>query len=97
MRNSRNKYQQTYEKLRDEWRAKYGAYHINKLWVDETMAIEAGRVLIALGQWRRQHHINLKTRRYQERYRNENRQKVREYHRVYKRKTRGSSLPVYQV
>jgi len=80
-----------YLKERAKWRAKYGRADIRKLLSEkpsDELLDDTAKLFIALGQWRAHHKRNLKSRAYQTTYRIRNREKMRTYHRNYKRRVR---------
>lgn len=91
---------ETYLKERAKWRAKYGRMNVKQMLSEkpsDELIDDTARLFIALGQWRAHHKRNLKARAYQTTYRIRNREKMRTYHRNYKRKVRGSKAVVWDM
>lgn len=93
----KNKMKEKYLQERAKWRAKYGRISIKQLLSEDQsdeLLDDTGRLLIALGQWRAHHKRNLKARAYQTTYRIRNREKMRTYHRNYKRRVRATGKAI---
>jgi hypothetical protein len=91
---------ENYLKERRAWRAKYGPMRFHKIMQEkpsEQLCEDTARLLVALGQWRAHHKRNLKARAYQTTYRVRNREKMRTYHRNYKRKVRGTKTHMWEM
>ena len=86
----RKEMKQNYERLRNEWRDKYGVFSLEKVKGsenDELIQDTAG-LLLALGEYRATHRSAVKNRQYQRAYYHRNIDKKRLYQRTWVRAKR---------
>jgi len=94
-----NKMKEAYFTQKKEWRLKYGKFEPSKFKgdVDAELLTDTWKLILSLGEYKNAHRKNIRQRQYQAEYRNKNRDKVRVYHRNWKRKARGTPTEMYKV
>tara|TARA_B100002019_G_scaffold269014_1_gene261457 strand:+ start:2104 stop:2385 length:282 start_codon:yes stop_codon:yes gene_type:complete len=85
-----------YLKRKYAFRLKYGKPTTDELKSgDGQMMSDYLGLVMSLGEYKNAHRKNMQSRKYQAKYRDNNREKYRTYHRNWKRKLRGKPVDVH--